>query len=489
MRMSTKALAPAPRTDGSHPASLCGSSISGNPRYYEFNNEEMSDYHSIMDISRSNTDAKVMGLNCDYEIYSNGPFYITWVDGYESSQLSRILGYYYHSPDTYQDIVYVDVCETHKWDYIDGLSKVQYQFDTDMSIDGHQFLANEWYDANFDLNDDYGSKYSANMDRIGDNAYNTQVIYNGYAGNISALQGISFEINVPKGKQIGFFLRSNEEPCPDQWSRLKAQGIKPYTDRIGNFKGTCFSAEAWNTDGTHRSFIHNSGHITWIGMEDTLLGGDHDCNDVVFGLVGDLTIVKPGVPPSMEDVLPWTLAFDDTYRGSDFDYNDVVVKLEPDYQGGKCDVTLMAAGSPERMFLHYDGPDGDYNLGEVHQLLVGNMDPQCINTQESIAAVSFVQTQSVPWPGTYTMFRDAHRFYIEVKRGTCADCSDNLCLPDTPGQRLPGAILVAGEWKWPKEGTAIYKTYESFPDWAKDATRTRFWDWYKNPVPGMYVSY
>ncbi|MBO4264021.1 MAG: LruC domain-containing protein [Bacteroidales bacterium] len=477
------------QTAGTPPPSLCGNSISGNPRYYEFNNEEMADYHAIMDISRSNTDAKQQGLDCDYEIYSNGPFYITWVDGYESSQMSRILGYYYHSPDTYQDIVYVDVCETHKWDYIDGLAKVQYQLDTDMTIDGHLFRANEWYDANFDLNDAYGSTYSANMDRIGDNAYNTQVVYNHYSSHISALQGISFEVNVPKGKQIGFYLRSDEESCPEQWSRLKAQGIRPYTDRVGNFKGTCFSVEAWNTDGTHRSFIHRSGHITWIGMEDNLHGGDHDCNDVVFGLVGDLTIAKPGVPPAMENILPWTLAFENPYRGADFDFNDAVVRLEPDYVEETCRVTILAAGNPERMFLHYDGPDGDYNLGELHQLLTGNMNPQCINTQEAIAAVPFAQAPTVPWPREYTMANDAQRFYIEVKHGTCADCADIVSLPDTPGKTLPGAILVAGDWLWPKEKVPIFEAYEAFSDWAKDATRTRFWDWYKSPVPGFHVSY
>lgn len=68
---------------------------------------------------------------CNYELETNGPFYITWVTGHDADQHSHILGYYYHSSNTYDDIKYVDLSETNKWDYIDGLAKVQYQLDID----------------------------------------------------------------------------------------------------------------------------------------------------------------------------------------------------------------------------------------------------------------------------------------------------------------------------------------------------------------------
>ena len=471
-----------------HPASLCGSSITGNPRYYEFNPEEMADYRSIMEFARSTTDAKLAGLNCDYELTSNGPFYITWVDGYEASQRSHILGYYYHTPGTYDDIVYQDICETHKWDYIDGLAKIQYQLDMDITIDGHQFLANEWYDANFDMNDGYGSTYSDNMDRIGDNAYNSQIVFNHYRDHISAFQGISFEISVPKGKRIGFYLRSVEEFFPEQWRRLRAQGIKPITDKESLFNGTCFSVEAWNVNANHRSFIYQSETMTWIGMEDNVVGGDNDCNDVVFGLIGDLHVEPPIDPIDGDSSFPWTLAFEDIHRGTDYDFNDAVIQLLPDYQEETCHVRVLAAGEKERLFLHYDGPDGDYNLGELHQLLMGDMDRKCINTLEAVASVPFAETQAVPWPSEFTMIKDAQRFYVEVKRGTCTDCSDAIMLASTPG-KLPEAMLIAGEWRWPREGIPVYETYREFPYWAKDAARTRYWEWYKSPMAGTYVAY
>ena len=120
----------------SPPASLCGSSIRGDAKYFQFDDAQLEDYFLMMNLSNNNVDAKIQGLNCNYELKSHGPFYITWVNGYEAEQRSRILGYYYHSPHTYDDMKYVDLSETHKWDYIDGLSKVQYQIDMNDVVDG-----------------------------------------------------------------------------------------------------------------------------------------------------------------------------------------------------------------------------------------------------------------------------------------------------------------------------------------------------------------
>lgn len=485
-------------TRGAAPASLCGSSIKGNAEYYQFSDNQLSDFYAMMDLSVNNVDAKNrLGLNCNYELESNGPFYITWVNGYEAEQRSRILGYYYHSPTTYEDIVYVDLSETHKWDYIDGLSKVQYQISKEEVIDGHTFLPNTWYDANFDMYDTFGSTKASNMDRVGDNAYNSQKVYMHYEGFISALRGISFKIDVPEGKRIGFYLRSDEEPCPEQWRLLQSQDIRPYVPNEADFKGTCFSAEFMNIvgngKGQHRSFVKEYDEVIWMGMEDLIEGGDHDCNDVIFGVVADLkifmpTIIDPTLQPSGKnaDLFPWTLAFEDVYRDPDYDFNDAVVKLVPDYENEQCCVTVMAAGSTSRMYLHFDGPDGDVNLGEIHELMNSKQD--YVNTKGSMAGTPFVEVDCVPWPKGYNMMNDAKRFYIEVQRGSCSDCTDVITLADTPGLR-PEAILVAGEWKWPKEGKHIFSTYPDFPKWTKDVTNTDYWEWYKSPKPNTFVSY
>jgi len=496
------------------PASLCGNSINNNANYYQFTNPQLNNYYSIMSLDEEKLDAKaVEGNICNYELESKGPFYITWVTGNEADQKSRILGYYYHSPYTYDDIKYVDLSETHKWDYIDGLAKVQYQISRDDYVSGFQIKANTWYDGNFDMHDVYGATSCNNNDRIGDNAFAMQAVYDRYKTDISALRGISFKIDVPEGTRIGFYLRSDEEKYPNQWAQIVSKGIKPYVSNQDDFKGTNFCVEFMNIEGngrgTHRSFIKDYKEVYWMGMEDLIEGGDHDCNDVIFGVVSDLKVWMPEIvdptlkekpedpkpddpkpdDPSIEDTdpFPWTIAYEDVNRNADFDFNDAVIKLMPDYENELCCVTVMAAGSNARMYLHYNGPDGDVNMGEIHELMGGKSNSY-INTQRALASTPFVQVDCVPWPKDYTMANDAKRFYIEILRGTCTDCTDVITLAQEPGQ-MPEAVLVAGEWQWPKEGVHIFDAYEEFARWAQDETRTRFWEWYKSPEIDTHVSY
>ena len=53
---------------------------------------------------------------------------------------------------------------------------------------------------------------------------------------------------------------------------------------------------------------------------------------------------------------------------NDFDFNDAVIRIQPDDENETCGITLMAVGSSEKMYLHYDGPDG----GEPNRDLTGN---------------------------------------------------------------------------------------------------------------------
>ena len=110
-------------------SSLYGYSVIGSGTYYQFNREQLADFYDMMEkMVKESANAKIeMGLNCDYELESNGPFTITWAAGNCASRTEHVLGYYYHSPGTYEDIKYVDISETEVYDYIDGIAKVQYQ--------------------------------------------------------------------------------------------------------------------------------------------------------------------------------------------------------------------------------------------------------------------------------------------------------------------------------------------------------------------------
>lgn len=479
-------------------SALYGNSVAGNARHKEFSDEMTNEgLRQLATHYVEYVPARQLNMNCDYELRSKGDFDITWFAGNCLSYTPHILGYYYHTPGTYDDIKYVDLSETEVYDYIDGLPKVQYQVNEKAAAEfGVQ--ANHWYDVNFDMGDTFVDPRPNKPQRKGDDAYSSIAVYNRYGENISAIRGITFTVHVPAGMHVGFYDRVDETPLPSQYDHLVKLGIKPYTSR-DKFKAMNFTAEAFNLNlnqkGSYRSSIIKGDQAHWIGMENDYTGGDLDCNDVMFAISTDVEVLRPDIiVPDIEpsayynDRMPWTLAFEDVYRNADFDFNDAVVKLIPDYKNQRCQVLAMAAGSKNRMVLHYDGPDGDEELGELHELL-GASTGDCVNTLAGEPDVPFVTINSVPWPSSYTMQKDARRFYIEVKRGTCHDCSDLLSLPDAAGEAMPQAILVAGEWKWPREGVPVTLAYPSFAKWAKDATDMDAWTWYKVPTQGKVVTY
>lgn len=501
VQQAVRALQPAfPASRAIDRSSLYGKSIKGDAVHFELSTEQMTDCeYMIRKMVQEGVNAKEMlGLNCNYELESNGPFEITMIAGNCLSTTPHVLGYYYHTAGTYDDIQYVDLTETEIYDYIDNLPKVQYQVDaTAAARDGLE--VGKWYDANFDMYDIYTRKPST-VARQDDNAYNIMQVFKRYSGgtngDITAIRGATFTINVPKGMRVGFYDRWEVMNSPEQYDRFLLQGVPPYTKR-DNFKGTSYSAENLNIvnpEGNFRSFIEERPHTMWMGMENDCRGNDLDCNDVIFCVTTKMDIYKPTIvnPDVYEkadyhDSLTWTIAFEDVARKADFDFNDAVIRLQPDYKQQTCRVWVTAAGSTSRMFLHYDGPAGDVNLGEIHQLMGGSFNVP-INTTTTIAGTDFAEVATVAWPRNYNMNRDAQRFYIEVKRGDCEDCSDVITLADEPG-KMPEALLVAGNWQWPMEGVHIFGAYHIFPLWAKDCTKLNYWNWYTSSQYGKVVTY
>lgn len=473
---------------------LSGSSIKGDAYYNEMTDAQREEaLYILKNAYKEYTPAKSFGANCDYELKSNGKFNITWFAGNCLSSSSHILGYYYHTPGTYSDIKYVDLSETDIYDYIDGKAKVQYQVN-EKAAQQYGVLPDHWYDANFDMGDTFENPRPNLSARRDDDAYNSIDVFNRYGEDITALRGISFTIDVPEGMYVGFYDRIEGVEQPEQYDRFVKMGIQPYTSR-DKFKAMNFSCEAMNMNikGTYRSCVFKTKNAIWLGMENDYTGGDLDCNDVMFEVSADLeihhpTIVEPDLKPfgEYDDLMPWTIAYEDVARQADFDFNDAVIQITPNYEKEECCVRVMAAGSPSRMNLHYDGPDGDINLGEIHELLGGSAGTT-INTTSSITEMPAVQVACVAWPKDYTMKEDTRRFYIEMQRGTCKDCSDVITLPEEPGQ-MPEALLIAGKWKWPQEGIHINTIYPSFANWSKDITNQSYWNWYTQPQNDKVVT-
>lgn len=462
-------------------SSIYGTDIQPNVGYTEI---ERLAIETVEQYTQEGMDPTERGLIDNYELISNGPFYVTMYYGYTGTYAPRILGYYRHSQGTYKDLEFVDLVDTHSYDYIDGKAKLQYQ------LDGN---TKKWYDANFDHLDGFEPPYTSVEARLNDEAYSIDQVMKKYRDRMSLARGLTYKIDVKPGDRVGFYLKNPRTQNDVQRERVIQMGI-PASVLPSPFYEMNWSVKRLHTNGKHRSILIQDNGYTIMGMEDAGNGGDLDCNDVLFGLYAEMESEMPAIiTPEVDKHIfssrkqSWTLAFEDLYREADFDFNDAVIQLTPDYEQEVCAVSVMAAGSNDRMYLHYNGPEGDQNLGEMHALL-GESELCCINTESTVPMTPFVPLDDVKWPKHYTMAEDARRFYIEVKRGECEDCSDLITLPYEPGE-IPQALLVAGEWKWPKELMPIYSAYTNFPEWAKDATDMTYWDWYLNAEKGMTVVY
>ena len=461
-------------------SSLYGYDILRNSGYTEVEREGID---IVTQYTTEGMDIEKRGLNGNYELISQGPFYISFYYGFTGQYASRILGYYRHSPGTYQDLELVDLVNTHSYDYINGEAKLQYQLD---GLD-------TWYDSNFDYRDGYTAPFTTKTDRLDDDVYNIQHVMDKYGSRMTKVRGLTWRIDVKPGDRVGFYLKMEGQQNSAQRELDVKRGLP--SGRLPNpMYETNWSAKVLNTDGKHRSVLIQDQGYTIMGMEDAPSSGDFDCNDVLFGLHADMESEMPIITiPDIDIILPdadkqvWTIAYEDMWRETDFDFNDAVIRLEPDYENETCRVKLMAAGSTSKMYLHYDGPDGDQNLGEIHELF-GQKGLTKVNTTSAYATVPFVELANVRWLRDYTVFEDARRVYIEVRRGTCEGCGDLLTLPIEQGT-MPQAILVSGSWHWPKEGIDICSAYKTFTPWAMDMTNLNYWSWHTNPQPDTTVSY
>lgn len=439
----------------------------------------------------------VRGQITNYELISTGPFYLSLIYGCTGTKDSRVLGYYYYkNSGDFSDLVKIDLLEVLKYDYIDGYAKVQYQ----------RMGMPNWMDTNFDYKDGDGlvanKAISDVAARKGDNAFNTLLVnkeYNGQNG-IQGVRGLTFQINVPIGYRLGFYLRASS--------------------------GTCYSGAELNQKSTwrYRSIIQKFDGHTFMGLDDSPSGGDYDSNDVTFALTagngGSLPgVLLPGVMdldrkqyynndgtiteipkesyvqnvvegrlpddfgqgaeeeeviPSVNDLPAWTIAYEDLGQTDDFDFNDVVIKVVPN-TAHKAKVYLCATGGSLNAELHYNGPTGDILFGTSKQLM-GSMTNTSGTLTKPIQLIG-----EVDWPAGYTMPTDAHRFYILVE-------GQKIAVNSIPGE-APKAICVEGDWQWPMERVHLTTAYPMVGEWGKNVNNAEARDWYLHPTKGSVISF
>ena len=503
----SRQMAPAARAE-INPA-LYGSSIVSDVGYLNFGSWAWSDI--AIALKESQDASKKHTALIDYEIMARGSItaggeytnvedvYVSFIYGYTGTTSSSILGYYTHSAGSYSDIEYHDISEAITKDYLNGKAKVQYQLDGNTT----------WYDANFDYKDGEGlpnitSSQAAVAARRGDDAYNTLLVSQAYGDRITAVRGLTFKINVPKGKKFGFYLKTNGGLSSDQRNRLTKLGVPE--GRLPQNQLN-FSYAPMNYGGKHRSAFAIYDNFTFMGLDDSAdSGGDLDCNDVTFVLSNanggkyrpqftketleseknqgtiskDSIYKKPETPESetvTENLQSWILAFENAGTDVDFDFNDVVLQVVPNTTEHTVAVYLLATGAERNTYIYY----GNQLLGEAHQLF-GVDSLNMVNTKlNGLRRNRVLLSDSLSWPANYTMDANRHLFSIQVtgEDGNPITINSNVMLGDA--QDIPQVLCVSGKWNWPLEHQNVAQAYPLLGSWGRNVNNPKFWNWYSQP--------
>ena len=502
---NTKSVAPAAQRASTRAAtnsSLYGKSIIEDCGYLNFGPWGWGDVKKALVESQNSKNN--MSTLIDYELMEGGELLanddilLSFLYGHTGQTAARTLGYYYHSVGSYSDIVFKDIAEVLKLDYYNGKAKVQYQVDDKPT----------WYDANFDYRDDPAnpSQTPANSVRKGDDAWNTLNVHNYYGDRLTAIRGLTFKLSIPKGKEYGFYLRTEEKLSTDQKTKLTNLGV---TDSNLPEYSANYSCAAMNTKTNNfRSAIAIYDNFTFMGIDDDLNGGDFDCNDVTFALSNskgekyipeftestkksewnkDVIEKHPEYinPPSLEEtnLQSWTLAFENAGLDNDYDFNDVVLKVTPDTQNGKAEVKLLATGAQRKTEVYFNGT----LLGEVHELFGVSTDT-FVNTTSNTATRKAITLPSIEWPKNTTMEAQRMNFSLKVYNddGTVdREFSMKDLLND---MKSPQVLCVAGNWRWPKERIAVHVAYPLIGKWGVNFNNEEYYNWYSQPKADAVVT-
>ena len=514
---STQALSRqmAPAARAATNTGLYGSSILSDEGYLNFGSWAWNDI-AIALVEDRDASKKHTAL-IDYEIMARGSItaggeytnvedvYVSFIYGYTGTTSSSILGYYTHSAGSYSDIEYHDISEVITKDYLNGKAKVQYQLDGNTT----------WYDANFDYKDGEGlpnitSSQAAVAARRGDDAYNTLLVSQAYGDRITAVRGLTFKINVPKGKVFGFYLKTTGPLSNDQRTRLTNHGVPE--DRMPT-NHVNFSYAPLNANGKHRSAFAIYDNFTFMGLHDAPnSNADLDCNDVTFVLsnakggqyrpqftdgtlesdknqetIKDNPIYTTPGETGTENLQSWILAFENAGTDVDFDFNDVVLQVVPNTTEHTVAVYLLATGAERNTYIYY----GNQLLGEAHQLF-GVDSANMVNTKLNGLRRNKVRLspdQPLSWPEDYTMDAKRHLFSIKIPKenGDTTTINSNIML----GEKLdiPQVLCVSGKWNWPLEHQNVAQAYTLLGPWGRNVNNPEFWNWYSDPKSKYVFDY
>ena len=429
----------------------------------------------------------------NFEMKSNGPFYVATVYGSTGNSSVEVGYYYYAEGASVESATFVPIVDAIAADYYydeihytaeSALPKVEWQSKEDW----------QWTPANFCYYDQLDEMKSGSFKtRAGDNQFNTYWLERKYGNDdpdkssIAQIRGLTFKIDAPKGSMVGF-----------------------YSQKPNNGKN--HTTSSMNRNNYNAAAIKVYDGFRFIGLEDGTSSSstEPDCNDIALIMVPGNDGRLPSLLPYIKDITDdkyyngdgtkteepkydvetdggdekyeellsskkqvWTLAFEDMSTIGDFDFNDVVLVIDPYSKTGVADVYLAATGGTLNSYIYYE----DTLLGEAHQLLgsVENGKNVIANTYEQKYKMKKIYTIKFG-----NVAAEAAKFKVVA--------GNNVITFPKIGE-VPKALCVAGFWSWPKESSRVDHSYPMFRDWGMDFNNEKFKDWYEKPDHDKIVKF
>lgn len=175
----------------------------------------------------------------------------------------------------------------------------------------------------------------------------------------------------------------------------------------------------------------------------------------------------------------YTYVYEDMTREvGDFDFNDIVLHVTVPDEKGDVTVTLFAAGATKKLWVGFDGTQGNNDLfGEVHKAM-GCEEGEMINTG---AGPVGKQPECTIHIGVGNTLESHGKLYIYDDKGYRIDVASIY----TPKSGYPPyGLVIPYEWTssmYPSERQSIDKKYTYFAKWAEHSnTYTKWYEQHGN---------
>lgn len=180
----------------------------------------------------------------------------------------------------------------------------------------------------------------------------------------------------------------------------------------------------------------------------------------------------------MEEIpgLAYTMCFEDRPETADYDLNDLVIRcVRDEYEHDVIQISIVAIGATDNLFI--EGIDGkplegekDLMAQEVHEYYrVGNRtgEERFVNTLEG-------KTLIIPINSWYKMNSDISlpQFMSKI---VLRNASTGMRIKAPVKGKEPSALIIPGDFNYPKEYHSILEAYKDFKSWAQNVNVYQDW--------------